>query len=470
MTRQQKQKKIPFFDILLGTLTIVLIIAAVTLLYFFKQKDTASNEPIVINLEDVTSVEEVQASELNGIQVITETSEHEEVPFKLQYPKSEHESFNDKIATYIKELKENYLDEINTSLNTNIEFTRELNTTLELSQHPNGTYSFILSTAEQVGEFEQEIYLKTFHLDNETGEQFDIQAVLDNQDENLTKFAKLAQKTLFEDKMYKETLSGETIYMLTEPVWDNFNEFSFTDEEMIIYFTEYSTSEDSPIIKFPYDDVNELFSETFKLASNDTPEDVEDPSDSDSSPTVKRVALTFDDGPAPQTTERILKTLEKYDAKATFFMLGSQVEAHPEIAKLVQEAGHELGNHSWSHSDLSRASDENITNEIHNTSKIIEDVTGEKPYSFRPPYGALNDAVRMITDIPIALWDVDTLDWKHRNPQQMLHYVKQQTGLESIILMHDIHPSTADGLDAVMAYLVENGYEFVTVSEIIPSK
>ena len=147
-------------------------------------------------------------------------------------------------------------------------------------------------------------------------------------------------------------------------------------------------------------------------------------------------------------------------------MLGSRVEYYPEIAKKVQEAGHELGNHTWNHPDLTKAGVDKVRNEINETSSIIENVTGQKATVFRPPYGAVNKTVRSQTNLPVILWDVDTLDWKYRDPNQLLAHVKGSTKDGSIILMHDIHQSTADGLDAVLAYLQSEGYTFVTVSEL----
>lgn len=180
----------------------------------------------------------------------------------------------------------------------------------------------------------------------------------------------------------------------------------------------------------------------------------------------KKVALTFDDGPHPKVTMQILEILKKYDAKATFFMLGNMVEKYPEIAKNVQRAGHELGNHAWSHFDLTNLGAEAVQNEIAETSAIIENTAGQKATVFRPPYGAVDGTVRNQTDLPFIFWDVDTLDWKHRDSKQLLTHVKDITKEGSTILMHDIHQSTADGLDAVLAYLQSEGYTFVTVSDL----
>ncbi|MFJ7936307.1 polysaccharide deacetylase family protein [Sporosarcina sp. NPDC096371] len=224
----------------------------------------------------------------------------------------------------------------------------------------------------------------------------------------------------------------------------------------VIYLTSFSTTNEaaSPTVVV----------ETEEEETPTPPQEIE--SSANQGEDIKRVALTFDDGPDPIVTMQVLATLAKYDAKATFFMLGNRVEYYPEIAKKVQEAGHELGNHSWTHPNLTKASAEKIQSEINATSAIIETITGQKATVFRPPYGAVNDTVRGQTNLPVILWDVDTLDWQHRDPNQLLTNVKSTTKDGSTILMHDIHQSTADGLDAVLAYLQSEGYTFVKFSDL----
>lgn len=180
----------------------------------------------------------------------------------------------------------------------------------------------------------------------------------------------------------------------------------------------------------------------------------------------KKIALTFDDGPHPEITPQILKILKKYDAKATFFMLGSMAHDYPDVAKEVQLESHEIGNHTWDHPDLTKTAKGEIQRQISVSSDIIEQVTGQRPTAFRPPYGAFNDAVRQQTDLPMTLWDIDTLDWKDRNAGLLLANIKKAAKDGGTILMHDIYQSTADGLDAVLTYLQNEGYSFVGVSEL----
>lgn len=181
---------------------------------------------------------------------------------------------------------------------------------------------------------------------------------------------------------------------------------------------------------------------------------------------VKKVAITFDDGPHPEYTPAILNLLNQYEAKATFFMLGSEVASHPEIVKMVADGGHELGNHTWLHKNLTKLGPEGIMNEINRTNEAITKVTGKCPTIFRAPYGAINEQVKRTVNMKPVSWTVDTLDWKSHDPDAILNIVKRHTHDGSIILMHDIYASSADATAKVLNYLHEAGYEFVTLSEL----
>lgn len=180
----------------------------------------------------------------------------------------------------------------------------------------------------------------------------------------------------------------------------------------------------------------------------------------------KRVALTFDDGPHPRNTEKILELLKKYNAKATFFMLGSNVEHYPEIAKKIAEEGHETGNHTWNHKDLRIQTPEKIMEEVEKTNEIIERVTGVLPSVFRPPYGTTNEQVETAVLMTPVMWTVDTLDWKNRDPEAIIEIVQSNVEDGSIILMHDIHDATVEALEVILEYLDKEGYNFVTISEL----
>lgn len=182
---------------------------------------------------------------------------------------------------------------------------------------------------------------------------------------------------------------------------------------------------------------------------------------------TKRIALTFDDGPHPTVTAQVLKTLEKYDAKATFFVTGHRVNKSPKVLQQIYDAGHEIGNHTWSHPKLTTVSFEQVKTQINETNKSVKSIIGQEPTLFRPPYGAYNKEILNSLSVPLIMWSVDTLDWQHRTPAKTLKAVQTGAYNGSIILMHDIHQTTADALDSILSYLTKQGYEFVTVSELI---
>lgn len=186
----------------------------------------------------------------------------------------------------------------------------------------------------------------------------------------------------------------------------------------------------------------------------------------------KMIALTFDDGPDKKVTPRILKTLNKYDVKATFFMLGRSVNNYPEIAKDVAKQGHEIANHSITHANLNKSTKSHIENEMIQSKKIIKDATGVAPKLFRPPYGEYNGVVidkANQSDQKVIMWSIDTLDWQHKDVNKTVAITMEQAKKDSIVLMHDIHDTTADALPKLIESLQSEGFEFVTTSELLES-
>ena len=181
------------------------------------------------------------------------------------------------------------------------------------------------------------------------------------------------------------------------------------------------------------------------------------------------VALTFDDGPGPRTSE-ILDQLKKYNAHATFFMLGKNVKSYPDAIKQMLKDGNELGNHSYDHQQLTKIDAEAIAKEVNDTNENIKNICGSPATVLRPPYGAINDTVKSSVGMPMILWNVDTLDWKTRNTQSTIDEVMRNLKDGDIILMHDIHTQTVDAALQLIPKLEEEGYQLVTVSEMAAAK
>ena len=184
---------------------------------------------------------------------------------------------------------------------------------------------------------------------------------------------------------------------------------------------------------------------------------------------VKCVALTFDDGPGRYTDE-LLDILDENDAKATFYLLGSKLDSYTEEVERMVDEDHEVGNHTWDHADLADLSAGEIKEDLDRTDKAIKDVTGQMPTTMRPPYGSLSDTARETIDKPMLLWDVDTLDWQHRDPETTVDIAAEETDEGSVLLFHDIHETTVDAIPDVLDTLSVDGYEFVTVDEMMGSE
>jgi len=183
------------------------------------------------------------------------------------------------------------------------------------------------------------------------------------------------------------------------------------------------------------------------------------------------IAMTFDDGPHATNTPKLLEMAAKRHIKLTFFVLGECVEQNPTVLRREVAEGHEIGNHSWSHPNLAKLSDEAVRSQLQKTEDIIVKTAGVKPKLMRPPYGELTKRQRIWVNhdfgYKVILWDVDPLDWKRPGPSVVARRIIAGTRSGSIILSHDIHPPTIEAMPQVFDALLTRGFKFVTVSELL---
>ena len=187
----------------------------------------------------------------------------------------------------------------------------------------------------------------------------------------------------------------------------------------------------------------------------------------------KRVALTFDDGPHYKYTAEILDILDEYGAKATFFVVGELAERYPELILRELAEGHEIGNHTWSHPKMKKLTVDSLKQEILKTEELLNEIADYRPKLFRPPEGSFSPLAEKTAeniDYEVILWTVDTRDWALAGTEEIVSNVKKNVRNGSIILFHDFTRDGAHTLDALkilLPYLISEGYEFVTVSELI---
>ena len=181
------------------------------------------------------------------------------------------------------------------------------------------------------------------------------------------------------------------------------------------------------------------------------------------------IALTFDDGPS-QYTDELLAILKANKAQATFFVIGNLVEQYPDTLIKMLANGHEIGNHSYSHPDLTTLSRSAIKREIRDTNDKIEEITEQKTTLVRPPGGNHNDDVRKAINAPLIMWSLDTLDWQSQNVKAIIEKVLNNVNDGDIVLMHDIYPTSLEAASILIPALQRAGCKLVTVSNLADSQ
>ncbi len=184
---------------------------------------------------------------------------------------------------------------------------------------------------------------------------------------------------------------------------------------------------------------------------------------------AKLVAFTFDDGPSKYTLD-IANILEEYNASATFFEVGYNIKAYPEITKELSERGFEIANHTTDHSKLTKLTEAKYLSKINDNNAMFKELTGKDMPYLRPPYGSYNDKIKASAGVPIVTWSLDTRDWESRNKDKVIEMVINNIKEGDIILFHDLYESTRDAVKELMPLLKEQGYQAVSVGELFKSK
>lgn len=181
----------------------------------------------------------------------------------------------------------------------------------------------------------------------------------------------------------------------------------------------------------------------------------------------QKIALTFDDGPHPVYTQKLLEGLRQRGVKATFFVVGENIPGREELIRQMAEDGHLIGNHTYDHADVSKMSSEKVCEELQKTSDLVEEITGEATPYVRPPFGNWDDDLDcLISMIPVR-WTIDPLDWTTANTAQIVDKVVTKASDNDIILLHDYYESSVEAALQIVDILQARGFVFVTVEELL---
>jgi peptidoglycan-N-acetylglucosamine deacetylase len=183
------------------------------------------------------------------------------------------------------------------------------------------------------------------------------------------------------------------------------------------------------------------------------------------------LAMTFDDGPHPSNTPRLLDMLKQRNIKATFFVVGKNAKEYPQIIRRIVAEGHEIGNHTWTHASLTSRSDAQIRNELKMSEDALVAAAGYRPHVIRPPYGAINSRIKelMYSEFGYStiMWSVDPQDWRRPGVSVVTSRLVNGAHKGAILLAHDIHPPTIQAMPSTLDQLLAKGYQFVTVSQLM---
>ncbi|MDE6907454.1 MAG: polysaccharide deacetylase family protein [Lachnospiraceae bacterium] len=180
-----------------------------------------------------------------------------------------------------------------------------------------------------------------------------------------------------------------------------------------------------------------------------------------------RIALTFDDGPHPVYTPKLLDGLKERNVKATFFVVGKNIEGREDIIKRMDEEGHLIGNHTYDHVKITGLPEEEACAQITKTSELVKEITGKNTEFVRPPFGAWDKKLECGFEMFPVLWSVDPLDWTTKNVDAVVQKVLSRAEENSIILLHDYYDSSVEAALKIVDALLERGFEFVTVDELV---
>ena len=369
----------------------------------------------------------------------------------------------------------------------------ELSITYKPYELKDTVVSFKVTTFADSGVTKTDNFITTFVYNLNSQVKMSLDNVFNGNMDYLTKISDLVRTKLNANSVLQSNLDQALFESGTAPKKENFLNFVVGDREVIFYFNQYQIAPAAAgtfEVSLSFDDLKDVLwpdiydPKATEPASADADTDVNVtvlPEFLESGPgdmkafsldgidplNDKVVALTFDDGPNPSTTMKILNELKKHDALATFFVLGERVEEFPGIVKNIYESGNEIGNHSYSHKDFKQISDEEIENQIDKTNQAIYETVGARPIIVRPPYGNVTDDIADVIGRPSILWTVDPEDWKYKDEDIDYNNVMDDVGDGDIVLMHDIYQASAEAAIRIIRELTDRGYKLVTVTQMM---
>lgn len=377
--------------------------------------------------------------------------------FKIDIPQTQYKLLEKEMQKFVEEQEKLFFSEIDITLNINTTF----NISYNISSHENIQIVTLYSKIK-VGNIDQ-YQIKTIHYDIKNNQIISLRDYLLNEQSaeilSHISYFKVLQKINQEELKVDEKTKLEMNF-------NNFNTFDyyqFIDDGLELSFVLNQNIEIT--ILLPYSEINYLLKNEYRKTEI-TPYK----RDVSQFAGKKLIAFTFDDGPNTMTTELLLNGLNKYNAKVTFFVLGNRVNANSDVLKRAYMEGNQIGSHTYNHKNLIKLNSNQIDREVNNTVSVINNIIGSNPSVFRPPYGNSNYLVKQHVNVPIIMWNIDSLDWKYRDKEVVKNNIVSSASDGDIVLVHDIYLSSVEGALLAMEELYNQGFAFVTIDEMMQLK
>lgn len=395
-------------------------------------------------------------------EIITETINNSRQIICIHYPKTNIKNLDNKIKTYIKNIKKDFKNNYGDS--DYLAERDELNIDYKYYIHDNRYISISLIAYINSYKLTNPIYeVKSFFYDTKKNKNLLLTDLLPNTEKRkLQSYIENLFKSKYNDYVLENVISNLSLIDII-----NSQAFYIDNDNLFIYFTPEILASDYYEI-LPVKIANYKLKWNIKIRKNNTSNDNNYISNNVVKvldPKKKVIALTFDDGPSIYT-KNIISILKENDVCATFFILGNKIEIYQDVLRESIKNGNELGNHSYNHKWLSRLSVPQLTSQIEETEKIMKDKLNYKAVYLRPTYGSVTNRIRNNTNLKIALWTIDTKDWKIKNVDRIVERATNNVSDGDIILMHDTFERSMEAIKKIIPILKEQGYQFVTLSEL----
>lgn len=393
---------------------------------------------------------------------------------KINYNQTHIESLDNKVKDLIIQEKKQFLKKVkNKKKNSKTKYNYIFEGQTEKYKNIYSAHIVIYTLTEEKNYNRKDI---SYIYDKNKNKFIKITDILNN--ENELKELSLITKHLI--KKYQEQnklkIDKNNVEKAVSPKIDNYENFYIDKNGLTIIFKPYqisNTFDNETKITIPWNKLNLLVKEEYQNNNTNTSKNEKisvQKRDISKYKNKKLIAFTFDDGPNEKTTKILLDNLDKYNAKVTFFVLGSRVSHNEEVLKRAYQEGNDIGSHTYSHRDLQELKDRVVENEIDKTNKEIKEKIGIEPIYLRPPYGSINNHIKNLTTMHTICWNVDSLDWKTKNRKKIRNEIVSHAGDGKIVLVHDIYEESVYGALLAMKELKEKGYSFVTITEMAQLK